>query len=197
MLVILAGSPSPAVADEADVQELFKTRVEANINQLPLRQALKLLLRSPLNVPIIVDPGVPDTLVKVIIRQKPFFEAFQEVIRAASTEKTRIHFGICGDVICVALNPNTPEEEKKGLGAGRKVTLSFKEIPLHRAMDMIFMGSGLQYSIHPAARLLPVTVELKETPIELALALLESAVSKTQPLAVTKEGDVYVIRKAP
>jgi type II secretory pathway component GspD/PulD (secretin) len=197
-LVNFAASASPVAAQSPEVRALYKKKVSLELKDLPLRRSFEKLFEGT-NLPVVVDPNVPDPKVTAKWTDQTVHEIFHALVKRASTPEVRLSsvFGL--DAALVVVNPNTPEEEKQFqfLGAGRKVKLSLKDVPLQRAMDLIFMGSGLQYSIHPAAAKLPITVELKDAHIELALSLLESAVSKTTPLAVTKQGDVYYVRVAP
>ena len=193
-LFSLGPTASPAHANSQDLQELVQKRISANINEVPLRQVFKLLCAP--KVPVIVDSNVPDTVIKARIEDRPFLEAFQQIVRLASTETVRIQFALDSDAILVMLNPNSPAEEKTKLGAKRKVLLSLKEVPLKRALGIVFSGSGLQYSIHPTIPDIPVTVDLKTVTIEQALPLLVEATSKQVKLAITLEGDVYIVRIA-
>lgn len=195
-LVTITSSAFPVSAQSPEIRALYKKKVSLELKDLPLRKSLEKLFEGT-SLPVVVDPNVPDLKVTAKWTDQTVHEIFHALVKQASTADVRLGsvFGL--DAALVVVNPNTREEEKRFLGAGRKVKLSLKDVPLSRAMDMIFMGSGLQYSIHPAAANLPVTVELKDAHIELALSLLESAVSKTTPLAVTKQGDVYYVRVAP
>jgi hypothetical protein len=193
--LLLVGPLAPsASAGPQDLQELLKTNVSANLKAVPLRLALRLLVASNKGAALVVDPNVPDVTIEATIKHRPFLEALHQVVRLASSEKTRVEFGITLDAIIVRVNPNTPEEEKANPGARRKVLLSLKEIPLRRALDMIFMGSGLQYSVNPIVPNLPVTLELKSVPIEQALPMLVEALAKQVQLGITLEQDVYVVR---
>ena len=77
----------------------------------------------------------------------------------------------------------------------RKVTINLKDIPLRSAIDALFTGSGLQYSIDPNVPNVPVTLNIRDIGLQAALRLIIRQAAVAQPgLTSAKEGDIYVIK---
>ena len=82
----------------------------------------------------------------------------------------------------------------------RKVTINLKDIPLRSAIDALFAGSGLQYSVDPNVSNVPVTLNIRDIGLQAALRLIVRQAGVAQPgLTFSKDGDIYVvkIRQAP
>lgn len=75
-------------------------------------------------------------------------------------------------------------------GGERRVTLNLKDVPLRNALDLLFAGSGLQYSVAPAVGNTAVTLSVRNRPLTEALRLVTDRAGATFSL----EGDVYAIR---
>lgn len=72
--------------------------------------------------------------------------------------------------------------------AEKKVTVTFKDVPIRNALEVLFESSGLSYIIDPAAQGV-VNVNLIDVPFNTAL----QSVLKAANLTVSKENGVYVI----
>src|SRR5687768_12353383 len=53
--------------------------------------------------------------------------------------------------------------------AAKKVTVNFENTPLRTAIDLLFAGSGLQYSLDPNVQNVPVTLKVRDVSIQQAL----------------------------
>ncbi len=194
LALAVMGVPA-ASAQSQGISELGKRRITLNLKEVDARTAV-LLLFSGTGVPHVVDESVPNIVVSGELKDRPFHEALQWLMAKILAGGARLQYGFGRDAFFLVPNPNTAEEAKKNTGAQRKVQLKLKGLPLQRALDVIFMASGLQYSVHPKVPDVPVTVELKAVTIEQALSMLVEATSMQVRLGVTLERDVYVIRVA-
>ena len=77
----------------------------------------------------------------------------------------------------------------------RKVSVNLRDIPLRSAIDSLFSGTGLQYSVDPNVLNVPVTLNLRDIGLQSALRLLVRQAATAQPgLTFSKDGDIYVIK---
>jgi type II secretory pathway component GspD/PulD (secretin) len=77
----------------------------------------------------------------------------------------------------------------------KKVTLNLKDIPLKSAIDALFAGTGLQYSVDPNVQNVPVNLTIRDVGLQAALRLLIRQAATLQPgLTFSKDGDIYVIK---
>src|SRR3569833_2396892 len=77
----------------------------------------------------------------------------------------------------------------------RKVSVNLRDVPLRSAIDSLFAGTGLQYSVDPNVLNVPVTLNLRDIGLQSGLRLLVRQAATAQPgLTFSKDGDIYVIR---
>lgn len=77
----------------------------------------------------------------------------------------------------------------------QRVTINLKEIPLRTAIDSLFTGTGIQYSVNPDVLNVPVTLTIRDIGLESALRLMIRQASVAQPgLTFTKDGDIFVVK---
>jgi hypothetical protein len=79
--------------------------------------------------------------------------------------------------------------------AEKKVTLNLKDVPLRSAIDALFQGTGLQYSVDPNVPNVPVTLNIRDVGLQPALRILIRQAAVAVPgLTVSREGDIYVVK---
>src|SRR3569623_1561177 len=77
----------------------------------------------------------------------------------------------------------------------KKVTLNLKDVPLRSAIDALFQGTGLQYSVDPNVLNVPVTLNIRDIGLQAALRLLVRQAATAQPgLTFSKDGDIFVVK---
>ena len=95
--------------------------------------------------------------------------------------------------LCLALLPAPARAQ--GATDDRKVTLNLKDIPLRSAIDALFAGSGLQYSVDPTVQNVPVNLSIRDIGLQSALRLLIRQAAVAQPgLTFSKDGDIFVVK---
>lgn len=190
-LIVMGWMGRRAEADSQQVRDLRKQRLTISLRETDIRTALTLVFNGT-NVPFVVDADVPNIVVSGELRDRPFHEVIQWLMAKVLDKGAKLQYGFGEDTFFLVPNPNSAEEAKRNLGVKRKVQLKIKELTFRQALDVIFMGSGLQFSLHPSVPNVPVTLDLDGITIEQALAKLV----ETAQVAVTLEGDVYVVRVA-
>src|SRR5688572_9887146 len=63
----------------------------------------------------------------------------------------------------------------------RKVTVNLKDVPLRNAVDALFQGTGLQYSIDPNIPNVPVNLTIRDVGLQAALRILVRQASVAVP----------------
>jgi hypothetical protein len=77
----------------------------------------------------------------------------------------------------------------------KKVTLNLKDVPLRDAIDALFRGTGLQFTVDPNVPNVPVTLNIRDVGLQQALRIIvrQSAVA-VPGLVATHSGDIWEIR---
>lgn len=77
----------------------------------------------------------------------------------------------------------------------KKLEVNLQGTPLRDAIRLLFLNSGLQYSVDPNVPNVPIDLKLREVGLQQALRLvIRQAASSVPGLTSSREGDVYVIR---
>src|SRR5438093_759422 len=77
----------------------------------------------------------------------------------------------------------------------RKVTLNLRDSPLRQAIELLFSGSGLQYSIAPNVPDVPINMNVRDINVQAALRLVVKQASIAAPgLTYSRDGDVFVVK---
>ncbi|MCC2671641.1 MAG: hypothetical protein K0Q72_4112, partial [Armatimonadetes bacterium] len=88
-----------------------------------------------------------------------------------------------------------PPARAQAPDSDKKVTVNLRDIPLRSAVDSLFAGTGLQYSVDPNVMNVPVNLTLRDVGVQAALRLLVRQAASVQPgLTFSKDGDIYQIR---
>jgi type II secretory pathway component HofQ len=160
------------------------------VQGVPLRSALARLFQGT-GLSYAVSPDVPDPLVTLSIQGVPFGTALQTLTRVADVSYRREN-GVY--VISVRPQGAEPGADNAAPEAGRHVTLQLTDVPLRRALALLFKGTGLQYAVAPDVPNPPITLELRDE--EFATALRQ-IVRLSAVATYRKEGSVYVIDVRP
>jgi hypothetical protein len=95
----------------------------------------------------------------------------------------------------VNLSASPAHAVQKEDGAQKKVTLDFKDVPLRAAVEKLFAGSDLQYAIEPTVPNVPITLQVRDTPLIDALRrLIRTAAPRVPGLTYAVEDNIYIIR---
>ncbi len=79
--------------------------------------------------------------------------------------------------------------------ADKKIQIDLQSTPLRDAIRLIFLNSGLQYSVDPNVPNVPIDLKLRDVSLQQALRLvIRQAASSVPGLTSSKEGDVFVIK---
>jgi len=76
----------------------------------------------------------------------------------------------------------------------KPVTLEMKDVPMRRALQTLFEGSGLQHAVEPAVPDYPITLCIHDAPFDVALRQL---MNLAPGATYRREGDIYVIGMRP
>jgi type II secretory pathway component GspD/PulD (secretin) len=96
---------------------------------------------------------------------------------------------------CLAVVPALLARPAHAQEAEKKVTLNLKDVPLRSAIDALFQGTGLQYSVDPNVPNVPVTLNIRDVGLQPALRILIRQAAVAVPgLTVSREGDIYVVK---
>ena len=77
----------------------------------------------------------------------------------------------------------------------KRVNLNLKDVPLRDAIDALFRGAGLQFTVDPNVPNVPVTLNIRDVGLQQALRIIvrQSAVA-VPGLVATHSGDIWEIR---
>src|SRR5687767_4883181 len=106
-------------------------------------------------------------------------------------------FGILSAVAVLALGfgMKSAPAYAQAPDAEKKITINLKETPLRTAIDLIFAGTGYQYSIDPNVQNVPITLQLRDISLQQALrTIVRQAATVIPGLTQSKDGDLYNIK---
>src|SRR5579883_2885763 len=123
-----------------------------------------------------------------------FYQAYRKDLTWMRLHRTPLLASVVAIAgLCLALLPAPARAQ--GTTDDRKVTLNLKDIPLRSAIDALFAGSGLQYSVDPTVQNVPVNLSIRDIGLQSALRLLIRQAAVAQPgLTFSKDGDIFVIK---
>src|SRR3569833_258532 len=161
-----------------------------NLEQAPLRNALETIF-SAAGVQYTVAPNILNVRVSVKLRDVPWDVALDLVVRQAAIAVPGLGYSKVGDVYAVEIRPKPGSH-------GPSINLNLKEAPFRSALETIFTNSGISYSIAPDVRDTPITVNLRDTPLDDAVRIVVSQALSVQPeLIVPKTSRGYTIETHP
>jgi len=183
---------APAAAVQAPTAA--EKKVTLNLKDVPFRAAMELLFAGS-SIQYTIDPGVPNTPVNLSIRDRTLTEALDLLVQQAAKDGVPLVQRNEGGIYRVGVRRSQAQVEP---GIEGKVTLNLKDVPLRSAIQLIFEGSGLQYSVDPVVQNVPISLSIRDISRQAALRLLVRQASTLQPgLTVTREGEIFVIRVRP
>src|SRR5437660_861823 len=95
--------------------------------------------------------------------------------------------------LTVALAPAPARAQ--GTDADKKVTLNLRDTPLRDAINLLFTGSGYQFSIDPNVPNIPISLNIRDVGLQQALRLIVKQAATLQPgLTFSRDGDIFVIK---
>jgi type II secretory pathway component GspD/PulD (secretin) len=168
---------------EPTVSMLAKRRVD--IEGLSLRAAFDRLFTLA-GASVVVDADVPDVLVTTPVpRPVTLWTTITQLVANARTEGTELYIGQVGEVYVVARRGRLIPPRVAALGGDgevvRRISLKLEQVPLRAAIEAIFAGTGYQYSVDPEVPNVPVTIEMRDVEVQVALRLLLRSVRRQVP----------------
>src|SRR3954452_21388269 len=95
--------------------------------------------------------------------------------------------------LTVALAPAPARAQ--GADVEKKVTLNLRDTPVRDAINLLFTGSGYQFSIDPNVLNVPVNLNIRDVGLQQALRLIiKQAATVQQGLTFSRDGDIFVIK---
>jgi type II secretory pathway component GspD/PulD (secretin) len=178
----------------------YDRKLTINLRDTPLREALQALFEGS-GVQYVVGPNVPDLPINLSIRDVGLAPAVRILVRQAAVAAPGLTTSKDGEITLVRMRSTVAPPEIASLpqaGRDRKITVTFREVGFRSAVDTLFRGTGIQYSIDPAVPNVPVSLLLKNVTIGQVFRLfLQQAAVGAPGLTSRRDGDVVVIRMAP
>jgi hypothetical protein len=85
-----------------------------------------------------------------------------------------------------------------GADLERKINLNLRDVPLRKAIELLFTGTGMQYAVEANVPDVPINLNVRDLNLQAALRLvIRLAASQVPGLTQARDGDVYVIRIRP
>lgn len=198
----LLAAPVTAVPPSASMvltQAEQERKVSLDLDQVPLRQAVALLFDGS-SAQFSIDPNVPDIPVTLHIRDVSLPAGLRLLIRQAATVDPELTSVRDGEVYLIKKRPrpgmplpviaSIPEPARE-----RLVTLNLRDVPLRSAVQLLFRGSSVQFTISPRVPNVPVNLTLKEITLQQAFRLLIRQAHVGAPgLTSYRDGEVISIR---
>jgi hypothetical protein len=77
----------------------------------------------------------------------------------------------------------------------KKITVNFRDTPLRDAINIIFTGSGLQFSVDPNVPNVPINLNIRDVGLQAALRMIIRQAAVAVPgLTFNRDADVFVVR---
>jgi hypothetical protein len=189
-------TPTPTKEVAGDGRE---PRITLKLENTPLREAIETVLRGS-GVQYAIDPSVPNVPINLNIRDTGLQAALRLVIRQGATAVPGLTLSREGEVYRVRVRndstaeagpPAEPREQKK-------VTVNFRDTPLRDAINIIFTGTGEQFSVDPNVPNVPVNLNLRDVRLEAALRMIIRQAAVAIPgLGLTRDKDLWVVHVGP
>jgi type II secretory pathway component GspD/PulD (secretin) len=116
---------------------------------------------------VAVEPHAENAPVTLHLRSVPLITALRLAVRQAGSRHFGLTYSVDGTrfVLHMASRPDEDPHQKP-------VTLELRDVPLRAALQALFRGTGLQYSIDPDVPDVPVTLVVRDMPFSKALRVL-------------------------
>lgn len=164
-------------------------RVDLDLKEVPLPVALRELFQGS-GINYLIEPNVPNVPITAVLRGVEFETALRLVIRTAATAVPHLDYRVEDGACVIGVRPAGAPAAAAPAPAERKVTLNLKDVPLRNALELLFAGTGIQYSVAPDVPNVPVNVELRQMPVTTALRLLvRQAASALPGLGFVRSGN--------
>jgi hypothetical protein len=147
----------------------------------------------------VVEPSVPNPPITLDLRAVPFIQALRAMLHQAGAVYRIEQSGSAGAPVYV-IGMLTPTAGPSAAARAdvvlpeKRVTLELKDVPLRRALQTLFEGSGFQHAVEPAVPDHPVTLNIHDLPLSVALRQL---MNLAPGATYRREGDIYVIGMRP
>ncbi|HTE17446.1 MAG TPA: STN domain-containing protein, partial [Armatimonadota bacterium] len=196
---------SPPAQASALQQEVVAggRKVSLHLREVPLRAALdSIFADSPED--FTMDAEIPDIRLTAKVDGLTVPAAVRLLVRLASVHVPGLTFHREGRLYRVLVQVAAPDEVfdvealDKGPEAGRRVSLSLREVTLRAALSQLFQGTSVQYAVTPDVPDVPVTFNLRDVSLRGALRLLLRNISVRVPaLTLGREDGVLILAMRP
>lgn len=193
-LSLFAGLPAPAVGPD----DGYDRKLTIQFQNVGLFEALEQTFRGT-RLQYVVEPTVPDVPITLTVRDISVEAVLRLMVRQAAVAAPGLTLSRDGEVTLIKMRSRFFPPQAAPLPppvAERRVTVSFKEVPLRSALDALFMGSGQQYLVEPDVPNVKVSLHLRDLPLAQAFRLLLRQAAAVSPgLTSLRSGDTVVIRQ--
>ena len=202
LAVFLCTPIAPARAQQQEGIEGGR-KVSLHLREVPLRAALDTIFAgSPED--FTMDADIPDVRLTAKVDGLPVPAAVRLLVRLASVHVPGLTFHREGRLYRVLVKVAAPDEVfdvealDKAPEAGRRVSLSLKEVTLRAALDQLFQGTSVQYAVTPDVPDVTLSFNLRDVSLRAALRLLLRNLSVRVPeLTVEREDGVLIVGMRP
>lgn len=155
-----------------------------DVRGLRLHEAMTRLFAAG-GASVVFDPDVNDAVIAASTSASNPWGRITQLLDVARAQTPDLYLGQIGEIYVVAKLGKSLLPRQSGPGPyGRPVqlrTLKLDRVPLRAAIDAIFAGTGLQYSVDPNVPDVPITIELHDMSPQAALRYVLRMASKEGP----------------
>jgi type II secretory pathway component GspD/PulD (secretin) len=195
-----ARAAEPMVTPSPEGGAGYERKLTIKLRDTPLREALQALFVVS-GFQYVIVPNVPDLPFNLNIRDVGLAAAVRILVRQAAVAAPGLTTSRDGEITLVRIRSAVAPPEVASLpqpARDRKVSVTLREAAFRSAVDSLFRGTGVQYSIDAAVPNVPVSLFLKDVPLQQIFRLfLQQAAVGAPGLTSRREGDVILIRMAP
>lgn len=180
-------------------------RVDTDIREMPLRQALDALFRHT-GETYSIDKNVPDVSVWLRVDNTAFSNAVRWTVRMAATQLRGVvvDHDDRGYHVLVTDHPEQRPELRLTTGllhdpglVARRVSLDLQRTPLREAFRQVFQNSGFALQVEPDVPDVKITLRLDQIPVSEAVQRLrQECVREIPDLVISTRDDVINLKRA-
>jgi len=190
----LLGLPTAATA--ASVCAAGEPRINLELRQTPLRQAIAALF-SGSTQQFVVDPDVRDVPVTLKVTDVSLAGGLRLILKEAAAQLPGLTSSRDGAIYLVKMRSTRPAPITPSLPAeirGREVTFNLREVPLRSALDVLFTATGVVPEVGARVPDVPITLGLRGISLQQALRLVlrQAAISAPGITGTARDSRLYV-----
>lgn len=192
-LLILPLLPAPAARAQAETAApaaAAVTRTTLDLQQIPLRRGLELMLQKT-SREVQVEEGVPDVPVTVSLQDVPLRTAVKRVVAAAGASVPGLGVDFSGTTWKIGRGLHAQQAFR---GPATRVALDVMDVPLREAVDRLFASTDSYCLVDANVPDVPVSVKFQNVSLDSgAWLLLGAAWSHGVPLDLKRSGPNYQV----